>query len=186
MKKYVFTSASAVIIIFLITCGKADDHFSVSEYFDQQTQDSLMVNIVTYIGKKPRRSDYQTRYNAEYRKFYTDQAELFSFRHYCISADSVHFYYLTRPVRNSRENLRGAGGKFKLRGHLEIYDLEELFITPVLDEEELISKGKVLFVEMVRGNMDKYLNDKNYVEWPDERLKYDMVRNEWRYDIAYE
>jgi hypothetical protein len=143
-----------------------------------------MVNIVTYIGKKPGRADYQTRHNAEYSKFYTDQAKLFSFRHFYISADSVHFYYLIRPVRNSRENLRGAGGRFKLRSPLEIYELEELFITPVLDEEELMSKGKVLFREMVWGSMDKYLNDKNYVEWPDERLQYDRAKNEWRYDVA--
>ncbi len=188
MKEYVFICTSTIIISLLsISCGKVEDHFSVHNYFDQKRQDSLLVNIVTYIGKKPRLADYQTRHNAEHRNFYTQQAKQFRFQYYYVSADNVHYYYLIRPARSTRGNLRGAGGKFKMRGHLEIYDLEELFITPVLDEEELVTKGEALFREMVgSGNINKYINYKNYIEWPDERLKYDRARNEWRYDVADE
>lgn len=185
MKEQVIICIGAVIISFFsISCRKADDRFSVSGYFDQQTQDSLLVNIVTYIGKKPRLADYQTRHNTDHRNFYIQQAKQFRFQYYHVSDDSVHYYYLIRPARSTRGNLRGAGGKFKTRDHIEIYDLVELFITPVLGEEELFAKGEVLFMEMIRsGNPDKYISDKNYIEWPDERLRYDRTRNEWRYDV---
>jgi hypothetical protein len=43
----------------------------------------------------------------------------------------------------------------------------------------------MLFLEMIKsGNVDKYSGNIEYIEWPDDRLKYDRIRNEWRYDVV--
>jgi hypothetical protein len=175
-------------IIFLLSfagCQINKQEYSIDNYYQDDKKDSLLVDIVTYIGYKPRQTDHQTRHNPEYREFYIEQSARYNIQYYYISDDSIHYYYLIRPARSPRGNQRGTGGRFKISGQSEIYEFEEIFNTPVLPEEELIDKGKILFLEMINsGNIAKYSGNIEYIEWPDDRLKYDRLRNEWRYDVA--
>lgn len=194
LKKYqfIFFSKAAKSIHFLPVlilltfsgCSGKNDEYGIERYFDQEARDTLLVNMVTYIGKKPRLADFETRHNQEHRIFYTLQARDFRFQYYYISDDSVHYYYLIRPARSTAGDLRGVGGRFRVRHDLSLFEFEETFNTPVLPEESLVVRGKSLFIEMINtGNVDRYLKNKNYVEWPDDRLKYDRSKNEWRYDV---
>lgn len=173
-----------VILLPALLCCKTSTEYKIDIYFDKESQDSLLVNMVTYIGRKPRTADFETRHDPVHRRFYILQANEFKFHYYHVSPDSIHYYYLIRPARSTTGNLRGVGGRFKIRQDLSLYEFEELFNTPVLPEEELITRGRSLFMEMIySGNVDKYLENKDYIEWPDERLKYDKIKNEWRYDV---
>ncbi len=176
---------SAALTI-LINCKRESEDFSPDNYYAADVKDSLLVNMVTYIGKKPRLADYQTRHNQEHRKFYIQQSENYRLVYYYITDHGTHYYYMIRPARSPRGNTRGVGGRFRMKEPLMLYDFEELFNTPILDEQELSVIGKTLFREMLNsGNLDLYMGNKDYIEWPDERLRYDKIRNEWRDDVVY-
>ncbi len=175
---------TVIILLTLAGCTAQNDEFSIEKYFDQESRDTLLVNIVTYIGIKPRFADFHTRHNHEHRKYYTLQANNFRFRYYHVSSDSTHYYYLIRPARSKNGNLRGVGGRFRITHNLALYSFEEIFNTPVLPEEKLVNRGRILFIEMLeKGNIGRFIENNEYVEWPDDRLKYDREKNEWRYDV---
>jgi hypothetical protein len=58
----------------------------------------------------------------------------------------------------------------------------EVFNTRVLPEDELWDKGLQLFEHMVaNGDVENHPDRQLWVEWPDDRLKYDREKREWRY-----
>lgn len=171
------------IMFLLITC-KSENKYDIFSYHDQETIDSLLVNLVTLVGVKPKATNWETRLLPEYRPYYINHAKQFSFDRYFVSPEGIHYFFMVRPARHPKGNQRGVGGKFRLTEDMQITELEELFNTPVMPNEEIISKGREIFEEMiVSGNVEKYLKDKNYIEWPDDRLKYNKIKNEWRYDV---
>jgi hypothetical protein len=173
------------VVLSIAGCNSDKNEFSVEKYFDRVSRDTLLVNMVTYIGVKPRFADFQSRHNPQHRKFYTSQARNFRFQYYHVTPDSIHYYYLIRPARSTKGNLRGVGGRFRINQKLELVEFEEIFNTPVLPEVTLESRGRTLFVEMVdKGNVDRFLGNIEYVEWPDDRLKYDREKKEWRFDVT--
>jgi hypothetical protein len=154
---------------------------SVLSFHSQQEADSLLVDLVTYIGRKPPLATSISRFDATFRPYYIQYAHEFNMLFYHVSSEGVHHYYLTRPARSVLGNRRGVGGMFRFDKE-GISQFEELFNTPVSDEETLKQIGEELFAEMVeKGHVDAYAQKKEYIEWPDERLKYNKETNEWRY-----
>ncbi len=171
-------------IIFLLTTCKNESMYDISSYHDQDTIDTLLVNLVTLVGVKPKAANWETRLLPEHRPYYINHAKQFSFDRYYISHEGIHYFFMVRPARHPKGNQRGVGGKFRLTEDLQIYELEELFNTPVMPYEEIVLKGREIFAEMLAtGNVERFLKNKDYIEWPDERLKYDKIKNEWRYDV---
>jgi hypothetical protein len=119
------------------------------------------------------------RLDKKYESFYSNEAKKFAIGRYFISDDSTHYFYVIRPARFSSEKERGVGGKLKLDKNLRITMLKEVFVTPLLSNEEVKIKGDFLFPELEKGNIDKFLKMKTYVEWPDERTEYDTSSHEW-------
>lgn len=160
--------------------------YSLNTYFSQPEQDTLMVNLVTLMGDKPKGTNWETRHEPQYRGHFELQAKKFQILHYHIAPDSTHYFLIQRPARSPKGiSARVTGGYFKLHQELKPLGLVELFCTPILPEDELRSVGRKLFDEMLlTGNVDKYLGNTQYVEWPNGRLRYDRVRNEWRYDVV--
>jgi hypothetical protein len=158
--------------------------YDIKSYFTAQQRDTLMADIITYVYKKPKTADYITRFSLHYRNWYVQNLPLFDLAYYYISDDSTHYYYLIRPARSAKGSTRGVGGSFKLNSEGKIIHFEELFNTPVMATPYLKQKGLILFKEMVAsGDVDGYLGNPEFIEWPDDRLKYDNVKNEWRYDV---
>jgi hypothetical protein len=161
---------------------KASEPYKVENYFPGDLKDTLLTNMVTFIYKRPTASTNKTRTNPEFRGYYVKNAPFFRYAYHHMTADSIHYFYLIRPARSVDGDKRGVGGKFKVNDKLELIEFEEIFNTQVLGEKELEEKGLTLFEEMVnRGNVDRYLTDKELIEWPDDRLKYHKEMREWRY-----
>ena len=186
MKRFCLFSTIVISIIVLAFAGcKKAEEFKIDKYFSLQQQDSLLVNMVTYIGKKPKLADWQTRHEPQHEEYYKNLSKSFKFIYYHIADDSTHYYYLVRPARSTKGNTRGVGGRFKLGESFQLIDFEEIFNTPILPEQELVEVGRTLFVELITtGNIDRYLNNRSLIEWPDDRLMYDRVKKEWRYDVV--
>lgn len=157
--------------------------YKTENYFSQDQIDTLLVDITTYIGARPKTATSQTRFEPEFRKYYTASSKHYRLLYFFANEQGDHFFYLLRPARHTKGNQRGVGGRFSFV-HGQINDFEEIFNTPVFDEDKLIEIGKTLFLEMIEaGNVDKYLGNKVFIEWPDGRLKYHKELNEWRYDL---
>ena len=156
----------------------------MSSFFSPEEASSLLVNMVTYIGRKPPLATNTTRFHEEFRTYYVQYAQEFRPLYFLIAPNGRHYYYLTRPARSTQGNRRGVGGMFYLENNT-LHDFIELFNTTVMSEEELEVAGWELFRTMVmKGHVDEYLDNRHYIEWPDDRLKYDRQLFEWRYVAA--
>lgn len=153
----------------------------VEEFCSPEEASSMLIDMVTYIGRKPPLATSMTRFHEEFREYYVRYATEFRLVYFVSLPDGGNYYYLTRPARSTKGNRRGVGGWFTKESG-QINDFLELFNTPVMTEEELEQIGWDLFKSMVeQGHVDQFLKNNQYIEWPDDRLKYDRQLFEWRY-----
>lgn len=180
MKYLVF---SLLILVCLSSCERPSK-YDASRYFDKATQDTIMTNIITNIYKVPKGADPKRKRELEYRKLYANQLPQFQFVHYHIDQrDSVHYFYLIRPARNEKGYKRGVLGKYRVDRDNNLLDFEEIANTPMLPENEILEKGEFLWDDlMYYGNIDRYYLNKAFIEFPDDRTRYDRVKKEWTYE----
>lgn len=158
--------------------------FYIGKYFDDDVADTILVNAVTFIGRKPVVATSESRFNQEFRQHYIDNSKGFDFFLYHINPDSLHSFFMIRPARSVHGNLRGVLGNYRLNPDNTMYDFIEILNTHIKSREELQKIGLILFEELIsKGHVHELIGDTAMVEWPDDRLKYDKVRNEWRYDV---
>jgi hypothetical protein len=162
--------------------AEAQKKYDPAARYSGDTLDSFMTDVVTFIGRKPAISDWQTRFNPEHRQHYIQMRPEFELVYYRVADDGYHYFYLIRPARSLQGNLRGVGGRFRPGELGALHDFEEVFNTVVMSEEVLRQRGFELFEHMVQhGNVDPFVGDGTYIEWPDDRMKYHVERKEWRY-----
>jgi hypothetical protein len=158
--------------------------YDVEDHFPGSEKDTLLANMITFIYKRPTTAINRERTDPQFRSYYLSKLGEFEYVHHHVSADNTHWFYLIRPARNVEGDKRGVGGRFRTNEKLEMVEFEEIFNTPVMPEERLRSEGRFLFEEMIStGNVDAFMGDQTRIEWPDDRLKYDVARREWRYDV---
>jgi hypothetical protein len=171
------------ILIFSL-CGlllfSCKDKYEVKSYYSQSQQDTVLADIITYIYNRPTYADWQSRFDPRYRKYYVSHIKDFQFQHYFVNGDNTHYFYLIRPARGPQGNIRGVGGSFKLDREGKISSFREIFNTPIDTQEQLIAKGAELFKWMtIHGNVNDYLKNPDYIEWPNQMTYYDTIQYEW-------
>lgn len=184
MDKNLTTILLLFAAIGLSFCSSTDSKYQIETYFDKATQDTLMADIITNIYKVPRGVDPKKKSDPEFRNLYVNQIPLFQFVYYYIDPNnSTHYFYLIRPARNEKGHKRGVLGKFKLDDNLKFIDFEEISVTPMLPEEKILENGEFLWNDLMYfGNVDRYFLNKQFIEFPDERTRYDKVKREWTYE----
>ncbi len=168
------------LTIFLFTACQSKK-YQASNYFTDNQRDSLLINIVTYIYTPAPQATKETKFQPQFRDFYTKNISKFNLQNYYQSEDGWNYFFLIRPVGGSPKFRRGVLGKFKLKENsLMPINFEEVANTPHLEEEVVKERGKYLFQELIKnGNLDKQIPMKHYIEWPDEHLAYDKKQHEW-------
>lgn len=158
--------------------------YSPTQFFTESEIDSLMVNIVTYIGKKPKYTTPTTRFDSKNRNYYTNLSKNFEMCYLHKENDTTYYYYILRPARSPQGNSRGTGGFFNYKNNSITY-LQEVFVTVInKNKEESIAKGINLFTEFITNkNIDTYIHNELFIEWPDQRVFYDTISHEWRYHL---
>ncbi len=180
-RSILFISIMVLAIITATSCKK--DKYDINNYYPQNLQDTLMTNIIINIYKVPKGVRKEDKHLVEYRHLYVKEIPKFKFVHYFIDQDSTHYFYLIRPARNIHNHKRGVVGKYKVDSNLNLLDFEEILNTPMLAEEEIIEKGKYLWADlMYYKHVNRYSLNKHYIEFPDERTRYDKVKKEWTYE----
>lgn len=174
-----------VLILFTLgSCGDEKNKYRFEKYFTAGQREALLIDMVTLIGKKPKTADHISRHNPEFREYYTQLSQSFSMEFFHCNQDTCYFYMI-RPARSVRGNTRGVGGKLTLEPDGSVGYFEESFNTPIYPREELERIGWRLFRELIeKKSIAGLLWNVDYIEWPDSRLKYDIEKREWRYDVA--
>jgi hypothetical protein len=169
-----------ILIVICITSCQAKKYES-NIYFTDIQEDSLLTNIITYIYINAPQATNETKFQPQFRGFYSKNLSSFNLQNYYQSNDGWNYFFLIRPVGGSPKFKRGVLGKFKLKENsLMPIEFEEVANTPHLAEEVVWERGKYLFQELIKnGNLDKQIPMKQYIEWPDEHLAYDKKTNEW-------
>lgn len=186
----IFILLSVLSIMLLSACQMRESESTASvndslprasQYYSPAELDSLMVDIVTYIGRKPAHAESHTRFDTIHRAYYQSLAQQFEMVYYSID-DGTHTFYLLRPARSLQGNKRGVLGSFRIDQNGRITSFREWVNTPVGTNEELLEKGKRLLTTFIKTqSLEEILSDSSLVEWPDGRLYYDILRFEWRY-----
>ncbi len=177
MKKYIIT-ITAIATLALSACS-TKDKYDVARYYDLHEQDSLLISIVTYIFEAPPYTQLKDRFEDKHRPFYSKSSVQFSILKYYIADDGMHYYYVMRPGWRPSDK-RGAGGYFKLDKNFKLKNFREVFVTPMLPEEEVKGRCAFLFDEMVNHSLNKYLNMPTYVQWPNAITYYDSSIYQWQ------
>ena len=171
------------VVLMCFSCQKKDP-YAVDRYFSKPDQDTLMTNIITNIYKVPRGVNPKVKHKLEYRNLYVSQIDKFKFVNYHIDPeDSLHYFFLIRPARNIHDHKRGVFGKYKLDKDLNLLMFEEVANTPMMPEEEILEKGSYLWKDLIYfKDLGRFFLNKAYVEFPDERTRYDKTKKEWTYE----
>lgn len=166
-------------ISFLSSCRQS---FKVDNYYTKAEQDSLMLKILPYIAKKPKGvQNGADRFLTRFDDYYKAQLPKFSFQHYYIGRDSIHYFTIYKIAPSLYQKKIAIGGYLRLNKNGDITELEELYNTPKMKLEELDKKSKELFEEMtISGNVESFIGNDEYVEFPDKRCYYDKSANEWK------
>jgi hypothetical protein len=157
--------------------------FGFEQHIQSPEADSLLVDMMVYIYRKPDGVAWDQRFDNKYRGYYTARISLFEHAYLHKKEDGSFLYFILRPGRQeNNRTVRGAGGMMTLENG-SIVDFEETFNTGIGSREEILDIGYQILIEWAEtGSWERFAQDRNYIEWPDDRLKYDKVRHEWRYE----
>jgi len=187
MKENRFINALIILSLTLLfaNCKKTtvQDQFLISNYIPAELIDSLKTDIVTYMGVKPRNADWETRHDPRHRPFYIESSKNYEIYRYYVNETGDHFFYIIRPARHIDGNRRAIGGTLRLDEDFNITWYEEIFVTHVFDEGLLREMADEFFPKLIENTIGETIKNDKRVEWPDDRLKYDVVKKEWRYDV---
>lgn len=173
-----------VAVLVSLNPFSSGNKFDINRYVEKNLQDTLLANVVTYMGVKPRYADFDTRHEEQYRKFYVEQSKSYSFFKYFVDRDDRHYFYVIRPARHALGNRRAIGGWMTVDEKMNIQEYHEVFVTLVMEEDTLKKIAPDLFAMLINSNIQDLNHTHKRIEWPDDRLKYDPVKKEWRYDVS--
>ncbi len=173
MKKNIF-----LLFLFCLSCSKSSD---LRKYFSDRKADEVLLNIIRYVYKKPATATNKTKFDLEFLNYYSKQKQFFRIEQIERLKDSTYVFLLIRPVGATTSYKRGIIGRFRLTENSTMpTEFEEIIATPHLKEIDLIERGNFLFKEYIKSqNLNKYLQMKHYIEWPDSTLIYDKKLHEW-------
>jgi hypothetical protein len=172
----------ATFLVVLVSCSENKTSYQASNYYAQERIDSLMLDVVYMMGRKPKNVNKDSVRLEKYNDFYLQQANEYKLAYLHVDSDSVHFFYIIRPARNHNGNVnRAAGGRFMIDTAGKIDGFEEVFNTTIMPVDTLIEVGLPLFEAMIAGKTESFIHDKKFVEWPNAQSVYDTNINEWVY-----
>lgn len=171
---------SLLLAALILGCSEKD-RYDPNTYYNSEEQKEILTSIITYIFDAPPYTSMKDRFNSEHRKYYRELTSRFSIYKYYISDNGINFFYVLRPAPKVGER-RGVGGYFTVTKDYNFLKFHEIFVTPILPEQDAKIKGEFLFDKMVKGEVKEYLKMKSYVQWPNEASYYDTIKYEWVLD----
>jgi len=174
-----------VAIFFLVSCDrKSVSSTEIEFYFDGTDKNDILAKIISYIYITPKGVKDEDRFLAEHRDFYLKESNKFKMIRFFKDEENRYYFYLVRPARNANNYKRGVGGFFTLNNtNLEIDQFEEVFVTKMIPEIDVINFGNVVFQDFVKnkGRLEMTPLRKDLIEFPNFMSEYDTVKKIWSY-----
>ncbi len=185
--KNLFSLLFTTLILLFWGCGSSNKpSYKVEDYLSATKRDTLFADVLTYVYKRPKYATHESKWQARFRPYYVGLLDSIEVLRYHIDpSDDTHYFLLDRPVRSATErNRRVVLGKYALHEG-RLVGFEEIINTPILTREEVKERGLYLWAEyMAFRHLDRYANNRDYIEFPNEGCRYDTLRKEWRYDVG--
>lgn len=144
-------------------------------------RDSLLVDLITHIHRRPTAAINMDRTDLRFRAYYSAQLPLYGLIAHRSTPDGTQWYFLSRPASSVKGDRRGVAGRYRLGGDGRPTAFEEVLNTPVLSIDSIRLVADILFPAMIeQGGQVPYASDRRLVEWPDDHLYYDRELQEWR------
>jgi len=174
MKKICFILFS-FILLFACKPNNKEQDLSMQNYYSIYKNDSLLVNIVSYIDKLPENVKEENRFDSANRSYYLEGFKTrYQFVNYYISQDSTHYFAAFVKTASLYNKKRLVAGKFKINNNL-ITDFEEVLITKKLQVEKLNSLKDSLFTQILENKATNHPE----IEWPNEKTSYSKLNHSW-------
>ncbi|MFN8342379.1 MAG: hypothetical protein U0V64_11975 [Cyclobacteriaceae bacterium] len=173
--KYVFLFC---VLTAFFSCTRKST-YTPADLVHKAHADSLLTHIIAHVFTAPPYVSMSDRLKAEHFPYYRSIAFRFELDQLFIDKSGLYYYLVQRPG-NKTDERRAVGGTFRLEGQSQLLDFREVFVTPILPFDELQTRSRFLFDEMVKGTIKPYLAMTSYVQWPNAASYYDSVSYEWK------
>ncbi len=171
-------------VFILILLAGCSTQYEAKQNLSQEEYERWMNTVAPFVIKKPDHVVYEERTKAEHKVFYDNFIkETGGQLRYAVKTDTANiFFFSHRDYTSLYEHYRGLGGYFRTDSNGNLNYLMLLYHTPRFTKEEMEEKGAELFKEMVRrGNVSKFIGNKQYVHTPNNDFYYNDRINRWDY-----
>lgn len=190
MKKIIILFSA--LLVGLTACNSEKEvDLSPAQYWSVEQQDSVMLRILPYLAKLPRKATHETKFEPQFQEYYNGLLPEFKFRALSPTNDGAFYFLMDRPAPSLYAKRIAVAGKVKV--DLDTYNIEEyeeVFWTFKLKEPVLTERSMFLFRELLAGNaLDAYLpmnSEEEYIEFPDLHNVYNAEARKWDFLHAEE
>jgi hypothetical protein len=157
--------------------------FEFQKSLDSELQNRLLIDMATHVLRKPDAATWQTKFDDEFREFFTKKASELEWLYSINRQDTIYFYLIRDGRDNNGRANRGVGGRMTWDAESQITFFEELFVTKIIDRINLERIGREFLTAVIDNKTSKDFIDSSStsIEWPDGRLFYSIEKSEWRY-----
>lgn len=170
-----------ICILFPILAG-CEESFKAKDNLSEKEYQSILNRLAPYIIEKSDNFSFEDRFKPEHKSFYDQYIEKTDGElKYFIKTDTANlFFFSYKDLSSLYEHYRGTGGYYKTNGSGEITYINLIYWTPRLTARERYNREPLLFNEMAtRGNVDKYIGNKNYIQAPNADFYYNPKLQRW-------
>jgi hypothetical protein len=169
-------------IVFFIGCtgneNKAHESLSADDH------DRILDAVAPYVIKKSDEFSYEQRFDAANKPYYDNFIKVSnaSLRFVKESDTATIFFFAYRDHTSLYEHYRGLGGYFKKDDQGNIVFMNLLYHMPRVTGREMDERAELLFEQMVtRGNVDRFLGRREFIQTPNKDFYYNTRINRWDY-----
>lgn len=173
-----------LLVILVVAVFACETSLDARKQMEVKRYDRLLSNLAPYVVKKPDALTYDNRFESLNRPFYNNFIELSHARlSYHKQTDTANFFsFVYQDLTSLQERYRAIAGYYRMNDHDSIIFVNLLYHTPRFTAEELKQKDRMLFENMVtKGNVDRFIGNKGFVETPNKDFYYNARVNRWDY-----
>lgn len=169
------------IILVIFATSACTTNYQASSYFDETAEKKILQELVPYIAKPAPGANFTNRFNTEFKTYYSREQIKFDLVSYAPINDSTACFLIYKSKAGMQSKCAAIGGILQLK-YATVTRFEESFLTPYMDRTDLDEKSSLLFEELVNnGNVERYIGNYNWIEFPDSRVVYDKKNQRWRF-----
>ncbi len=161
----------------------ANRDYEVSSHLSSSEQEAYKKSIIRYVAPLPEKAGEESRFDVKFDAHYDRQTDRVRLDKYFPSPDGYIYFEVSRIAPSFKVKRVATAGRLRYDETGGIEEYEEVYRTWKMEEEELAAKTKLLFSRFIAGReLTPYLtanSDEEYVEFPDNQVKYDKEQRRW-------